>query len=272
MLKARTHRQFTIARRDYALLEIRQIPCLSDNYGYLIRDIETGAVAAIDTPDVDAINDALANTSWRLTHILNTHHHWDHAGGNLALKEKWNCEIIGPRNEADRIPGLDRAVGDGDVVALGASTASVFDTPGHTSGHIIYHFADDNAAFVGDTIFAMGCGRLFEGTPAQMWASLSKIAALPPQTRLYCAHEYTQSNAQFALTVDPHNDALKTRAREVDSLRAAGTPTVPTNVAIEIETNPFLRAEDENLKAAIGMSGASAVDVFAETRRRKDNF
>ncbi len=253
-------------------LEIRQIPCLSDNYGYLIRDEASGAVAAIDTPDVNAINDALAEAGWRLTHILNTHHHWDHAGGNLALKEKWQCEIIGPRAEADRIPGLDRPVGDGDLLAFGQSAAKIFDTPGHTSGHIVYHFPEDEAAFVGDTIFAMGCGRLFEGTPAQMWASLSKIAVLPPATKLYCAHEYTQSNAAFALTVDPHNEELKTRAREVDQLRAEGAPTVPMTLAAELATNPFLRAEDDGLKAAIGMAGASAVDVFAETRRRKDNF
>ena len=253
-------------------LEIRQIPCLADNYGYLIRDAATGAVAAIDTPDVNAINDALANEGWTLTHILNTHHHWDHAGGNLALKDKWQCEIIGPRNEADKIPGLDRPVGDGDIVAFGQSMATVFDTPGHTSGHIIYYFADDGAAFVGDTIFAMGCGRLFEGTPGEMWASLSKIAKLPPETKLYCAHEYTQSNAAFALSVDPHNEELKARAREVDKLRAAGTPTVPTTLAEELATNPFLRAENDALKAAIGMSGAGPVEVFAETRKRKDAF
>ena len=253
-------------------LEIRQIPCLSDNYGYLIHDAATGMVAAVDTPDVNAINDALAAADWRLTHILNTHHHWDHAGGNLALKEKWQCEIIGPRAEADRIPGLDRPVGDGDRVVFGQSTANVFDTPGHTSGHIIYYFAQDEVAFVGDTIFAMGCGRLFEGTPAQMWASLSKIARLPPETKLYCAHEYTQSNAAFALTVDPHNEALKARVREVDQMRSVGTPTVPTTVAVERLTNPFLRADDDALKAAIGMLGAGAVEVFAETRRRKDNF
>ena len=254
------------------MLDIRQIPCLSDNYGYLIRDRASGAVAAIDTPDPEAINAALDEAGWRLTHILNTHHHWDHAGGNLALKEKWGCEIIGPRDEADRIPGLDRPVGEGDVAALGESVAQVIDTPGHTAGHIIYYFAEDGAAFVGDTIFAMGCGRLFEGTPDQMHRSLSKVAALPPETRLYCAHEYTQANAVFALTVDPHNDALKTRAREVDALRAQGEPTVPTTLALELETNPFLRAEDEKLQAAIGMSGADAVAVFAETRARKDNF
>lgn len=221
------------------MLEIRQFPCLNDNYGFLIRDAHSGNVATIDTPDPEAINAELDAAGWRLTHILNTHHHWDHAGGNLALKEKWNCEIIGPKAEADRIPGIDRAVSEGNIIDLGASHAHVFDTPGHTSGHIIYHFAEDNAAFVGDTIFAMGCGRLFEGTPAQMWASLSKIAVLPPETKLYCAHEYTQANAAFALSVDPDNEALKNRAKIVDALRAVGTPTVPTTVAEELATNPF---------------------------------
>lgn len=253
-------------------IEIRQFPCLNDNYGFLIRDAASGAVATVDTPDPNAINDALSAEGWTLTHILNTHHHWDHAGGNLALKDQWGCEIIGPKGEADKIPGIDRAVGEGDMVALGDSQARVFDTPGHTSGHVIYYFADDAAAFVGDTIFALGCGRLFEGTPAQMWNSLNKIAALPPETKLYCAHEYTQANAAFALTVDPDNEALKERAREIDELRADGVPTVPTDVKRERETNPFLRAEDANLQAAIGKTGADAAEVFAETRRRKDSF
>ena len=253
-------------------LIIHQIPCLSDNYGYLIRDEASGATAAIDTPDSEAINDALQDKRWTLTHILNTHHHWDHAGGNLALKEKWSCEIIGPRAEADRIPGIDRLVGDGDTVMLGESKSEVFDTPGHTSGHIIYHFSDDGAAFVGDTIFAMGCGRLFEGTPKQMWSSLSKISALPPETKLYCAHEYTQANAAFALTVDPQNAALKERSREVDALRTEGKPTVPSLLSQEQATNPFLRANDPALANAIGMSGANPVEVFTEIRQRKDNF
>lgn len=253
-------------------IDVHQFPCLSDNYGFLVRDRTDGAVAAIDTPDADAINAALTEKGWRLTHILNTHWHPDHAGGNLALKEQWGCAIVGPAGEASKIPGIDRQVGEGDVVELGATKATVRDTPGHTSGHIIYHFAEDEAAFVGDTIFAMGCGRLFEGTPDQMWASLSKIAALPPATKLYCAHEYTQANAAFALSVDPYNEDLRRRAAEVERLRAAGEPTVPTDVAIELKTNPFLRAEDEGLKAAIDMSGADAVSVFAETRRRKDNF
>ena len=253
-------------------LTIRQFPCLSDNYGYLLHDEESGAVACVDTPDADAINAELEQAGWRLTHILNTHHHWDHAGGNLALKQKWGCEIVGPKAEAARIPGIDRPVGEGDVVMLGASKADVYDTPGHTAGHIVYHFAADGVAFVGDTLFAMGCGRLFEGTPQQMWASLSKVAALPPQTKIYCAHEYTAANAAFALTVDPYNDELKRRAEEVAQLRAAGTPTVPTTLALELATNPFLRAEDSGLKAALGMEGAAAIDVFAETRRRKDTF
>lgn len=253
-------------------IDIRQFPCLSDNYGFLVRDRAAGAVASIDTPDPEAINAALAREGWRLTHILNTHWHPDHAGGNLALKEKWGCEIIGPRGEAAKIPGLDRLVGEGDEIRLGESRARVHDTPGHTLGHIVYHFADDKAAFVGDTVFALGCGRLFEGTPEMMWRSLDKIAAMPPETVLYCAHEYTQANARFALTVDGRNEALIARAAEIDRQRAKGEPTVPTTVAAERATNPFLRSNDTDLQASIGMSGADPVAVFAEVRQRKDNF
>jgi hydroxyacylglutathione hydrolase len=254
------------------MIDIRQFPCLSDNYGYLVRDRETGAVATVDTPDAAAINAALAHEEWRLTHILNTHWHPDHAGGNLALKERWSCQIIGPKREAAKIPGIDEAVEEGDHIRLGASEAIVHDTPGHTLGHIIYHFTDDGAAFVGDTIFALGCGRLFEGTPNQMWASLSKIAAMPPSTKLYCAHEYTQSNARFAVTVDPANDALKRRVEDVDARRARNQPTVPSTVAEELETNPFLRANDKGVQEAVGLKGGDPVSVFAEVRRRKDSF
>lgn len=254
------------------MIDIRQFPCLSDNYGYLVRDRASGAVAAIDTPDAGAINEELARAGWRLTHILNTHWHPDHAGGNLVLKEKWGCRIFGPKGEAEKIPGLDQPLGEGDVVSLGESKARVLDTPGHTAGHIIYHFPDDAAAFVGDTVFALGCGRLFEGAPAQMWASLLKIAALPRETKLYCAHEYTQANARFAVTADPQNRALAARAAEIETKRAAGEPTVPTTVALELETNPFLRADKPGVQAALGMSGADPVAVFAEVRKRKDNF
>jgi hydroxyacylglutathione hydrolase len=254
------------------MLEIRQFPCLKDNYGFLVRDEASGMVATIDTPEPAAINAALAKEGWRLTHILNTHWHPDHAGGNLLLKEKWGCRIIGPKGEAKKIPGIDETVGEGDVVALGESKARIHDTPGHTLGHIIYHFADDGVAFVGDTIFALGCGRLFEGTPQQMWSSLSKIAALPSETRLYCAHEYTQANARFALTVDGGNPALVERAKEVDALRAKGVPTVPTTVAKERAANPFLRAKEPALAASVGLNGADPVEVFTEVRRRKDRF
>lgn len=253
-------------------LEVFQFPCLSDNYGYLIRDEKSGAVATIDTPDVEAINAALDKKGWQLDHIFNTHHHFDHAGGNLALKEQWGCKITGPRAEAERIPGIDREVGDGDVVMLGESKAAVFDTPGHTLGHIVFHFEDDRMAFVGDTIFALGCGRLFEGTPAQMWNSLSKIAGWPAETKLYCAHEYTQANAAFALSVDGKNDDLLKRNEAINVLRAQGKPTVPTTVALELATNPFLRPDALGVRAGVEMPDASIVDVFTEVRKRKDNF
>lgn len=253
-------------------IEIVQIPCLSDNYGYLVHDEATGKVACIDTPDPEAINGALAKYGWQLSHIFNTHHHWDHTGGNLALKEKWGCEIVGPKGEADKIPGLDRVVGSGDTVNLGASSADVSETPGHTAGHIVYLFPDDHAAFVGDTIFALGCGRLFEGTAQEMWSSLSKISAWPSHTKLYCAHEYTAANAQFALSIEPDFQPLLDRAASIHAARDRGEPTVPMTVEEERATSPFLRAGTPELAATLGMTGAHPVDVFAEVRRRKDNF
>ncbi len=255
-----------------AKLEIQRIPARRDNYLWLVREADTDTVAVVDPADAEPIAARCAELGWHLTHILNTHHHGDHTGGNLALKEAFDCVIIGPEADRDRIPGIDIAVGEDDTVALGTQTARVFDVPGHTRGHIAYWFADSDALFCGDTLFAMGCGRLFEGTPAQMWASLSKFAVLPDATRVYCAHEYTQANARFALTVDPDNAALRRRAREVDRLRANGTPTVPSTMGAERATNPFLRAADPALAAAIGLKGADPVAVFAETRARKDRF
>ena len=253
-------------------LTIHMFPCLADNYGYLLHDEEAGVTAAVDTPDAAAIHAQLAAKGWRLTHILNTHHHADHAGGNLELKRRTGCTIVGPRADAARIPGIDVAVGEGDVVELGSHRAAVFDTPGHTRGHIVYHFAANRAAFVGDTLFALGCGRLFEGTPGQMWSSLQKILQWPDDTRIYCAHEYTQSNARFALTVEPQNRALKERAAAVAQLRAAGRATVPSTLGEERATNPFLRPQSRDLRATIELPGAADVDVFAKTRALKDAF
>jgi hydroxyacylglutathione hydrolase len=247
-------------------------PCLADNYGYLLHDSDTGVTAAVDTPDAEEIVRQLAAKGWQLTHILNTHHHPDHAGGNLELKHRTRCTIIGPRADAARIPGIDLRVGEGDVVALGGHRATVFDTPGHTRGHIVYHFASAGAAFVGDTLFAMGCGRLFEGTPGEMWSSLQKILRWPDDTRLYCAHEYTQNNARFAVTVEPGNRALRERVEEVARLRAAGLPTIPSTLGAERATNPFLRPSSGELQATIGLSGAAEVAVFAKTRALKDAF
>lgn len=252
--------------------EIHQFPCLSDNYGFLIHDADEGLTATIDTPDSEMINAALSERGWTLTHILNTHHHFDHVGGNLALKDKWQCQVVGPSADQDRIPGIDLGLADGDIYAFGRYLARVFDVPGHTRGHIAYYFEQAHAAFVGDTLFALGCGRLFEGTPSQMWISLQKLRALPDETIVYCAHEYTQANARFALTVDPDNDALRERAMDVDAMRARGEPTVPTSIGLERRTNPFLRPDSESLRRSLGMTHSTDTEVFAEVRTRKDRF
>ncbi len=254
------------------MLDIHRIPVLKDNYVWLVHEPGAGLTAVVDPAVAEPVEAALRRQGWRLTHILNTHHHGDHTGANLALKAAHGCTIVGPAADRDRIPGIDVAVADGDRYALGGAVAEVFDVPGHTRGHIAFWFADDGALFCGDTLFAMGCGRLFEGTPAQMWRSLGKLKALPGAARVFCAHEYTQSNARFALTVDGGNPALVRRAAEVDALRAAGEPTVPSTIALERATNPFLRADDPALAAAVGLPADDPVAVFAEVRRRKDSF
>lgn len=253
-------------------LQVHQFACLNDNYSWLVHEPEANVTAVVDTPEVAPILRALDQKGWKLTHILNTHWHPDHAGGNDELKAKTGCQIIGPRAEAKRIPSIERPVGDGDEIKFGNATARVFDVPGHTSGHVAYWFAQDKVAFVGDTLFALGCGRLFEGTAQQMWTSLQKLMALPPETKVYCAHEYTQSNARFALSVDPENEALVARSKEIDAMRAKGIPTVPSNIGMELATNPFLRPTSLTLQRSLGMVGADPVEVFAETRRRKDKF
>ena len=254
-------------------LEVHQFPCLADNYGYLIHEPAAGVTAAIDTPEVQPIMQALEATGWRLTHILNTHHHFDHAGGNLELKAAFpDLTIVGAAKDATRIPGIDVQVADGETYQFGELRAVVFDVSGHTIGHIAYNFPEVGKLFCGDALFALGCGRLFEGTPEQMWTSLCKLKSLPDKTAVYCAHEYTQANAAFALTVEPQNEQLLERTKQIDALRAQGKPTVPTTIGLEKATNPFLRPDSPDLQATLNLTGAPLVEVFAETRRRKDRF
>ena len=253
-------------------VKIHQIPTRQDNYVYLLCEAGQGKVAVVDPSDAGPVIDALEEGGLQLTHILNTHHHGDHTGGNLELKEKYGCTIVGARADHERIAGIDVQVGDGDTYMLGDAAATVFDTPGHTTGHIAYWIADAGALFCGDTLFALGCGRVFEGSHEQMWNSLGKLRALPDETLVYCAHEYTQANARFARTIETSNDALKARSARIDTMRAAGEPTVPSTVGEERVTNPFLRADVNTVLRDIGMAGAGPVAVFAEIRTRKDNF
>jgi hydroxyacylglutathione hydrolase len=255
-----------------AALAIELVPLLKDNYAYLLHDRGSGATAVVDPSEADPVMAVAKARGWRLTHILNTHHHWDHSGGNLRIKEATGCTIVGPGPDEARIPGIDIALDDGDRFALGSSAAEVLFIPGHTRGHIAFWFADAQAVFCGDTLFALGCGRMFEGTPQQMWGSLDRLRQLPPETRVYCGHEYTQANARFALTIEPKNIALVTRAQRVNATRAAGHATVPSTMAEERATNPFLRADEPDVAAAVGLAGADPVSVFAEVRRRKDSF
>lgn len=253
-------------------LEIRLFPCLSDNYGVLIHDGVSGVTASIDAPEEAAVEQALQENGWKLTHILVTHHHADHTQGIPGLKAKYGCTVVGPRAEAAKIPDLDEQVGEGDTFDFGRYTAKIFDTPGHTLGHISWWFPDADILFAGDTLFALGCGRVFEGTMEQMWHSLEKLGKLPRETLLYCGHEYTQANAKFALTIEPDNVELKARAVEIDEKRARGEPTIPSSIGAELQSNPFLRADRDEVKMAVGMPNADAADVFAEIRRRKDSF
>ena len=252
---------------------IYQFPCLKDNFGALIHDSRTGATAAIDAPDAEAVIAAAELQGWTLTDALVTHHHADHTQGLPGLKARFpKMRIVGPAKESSRIDGLNVTVGEGDFVHVGEIAARIIETPGHTAGHVAYHFEEDEVAFCGDTLFSLGCGRVFETPLAVMWDSLCKLAALPGQTQIYCGHEYTQANARFALTIEPGNHELVARAENVASLRAAGKPTLPTTIFLELATNPFLRAEQEDVQASLGMLGADPAAVFAEIRLRKDRF
>ncbi len=254
------------------MLEVHQFLCLTDNFGVLVHDAATGATASIDAPEAGPIRKALAEKNWQLTDILVTHHHGDHTQGIPELKDAFpNVRVVGPAKEAAQIGTLDETVKEGDVVSVGGQDAKVIEVPGHTLGHIAYWFEKDGVLFSGDTLFALGCGRGFEAPPDVLYHSLMKLAALPA-TQIYCGHEYTLSNARFALSVDPANENLKTRAEEFGALRAAGHFTLPTRMDLELATNPFLRASDPDVQAGVGLKGADPAKVFAELRERKNHF
>jgi hydroxyacylglutathione hydrolase len=253
-------------------LEIITLPCLSDNYVYLIRDEATGKVAVVDAPEAAPILRELEARKWPLDLILITHHHADHIDGVDALRAATGAKVTGAEADSHRLPALDSAVVEGDHVAFGAANGRVIEVPGHTIGNIAFHFPTDEVLFTADSLMALGCGRLFEGTALQMWDSLSKLAVLPPETRVCSGHEYTESNARFALTIEPQNSALISRVQRVRAARANGQPTVPSSLADELATNPFLRAGRPEVKASLGLPDASDAEVFAEIRRRKDRF
>ena len=246
--------------------------CRTDNIGVLIHDEATGQVASVDVPEAGAVERALREKNWRLTHIIVTHRHSDHIEGIPALKAKTGARVIAPKKAAAQVPQADELVAEGDKVRIGELSASVLDTPGHCADHISFWFPQENALFAGDTIFTLGCGRVSEATPSVLWSSLQRIAALPNETRIWSGHEYTLSNAKFAISVDGTNEALKARYAKIEKLRAADKLTVPTTLAEERATNPFLRAGDPKVQKAVGMAGADASAVFAELRERKNRF
>ena len=250
--------------------QTRLFLCLKDNYGVLLHDPESGATAAIDAPEAAPVEAALKASGWRLTDILVTHHHADHTGGIAELKQRHRCRVVAPHGEAARIPLVDATVRENDEVRVGSLKGRVLETPGHTAGHISYFFPADKLAFVGDTLFSIGCGRVIEGTPEMMWQSLLKLRGLPDDARIYCGHEYTQANIRFAKTIEPANATLNAREREVDKLLADGEPTIPSTIGAEKAANPFLRADVPEVAKSVGLAGTPAWKVFAEIRERKN--
>ena len=252
--------------------EIRLFRCLKDNYGVLLHDPDSGATAAIDAPEAAPIEDALKAAGWKLTDILVTHHHHDHTAGIEALKAKYKCRVVAPAAEAEQIPAVDETVREGDKVSVGKLSANVIETPGHTSGHISYWFDKDQLAFVGDTLFSIGCGRVIEGTPGMMWRSLTKLRDLPDDTEIYCGHEYTLANIRFARTIEPDNPVLAAREAQAQQQSRRRQPTIPVTIGDEKPANPFLRADLPDVAALVGMAGKPAAEVFAEIRARKNKF
>lgn len=253
-------------------LVIFRLPLLQDNYAFILHHLPSTQTAVVDPAEAPPVLAFCAQQGWTLTHIWNTHHHGDHTGGNLALKEATGAQVIGSAQDAKRIPGLDIAVGHGAEFVFGDLPVRVFDVSGHTLGHIAFYLPSLPALFCGDALFSLGCGRMFEGTAPQFWESLRRIKALPDETYLYCAHEYTQANLAFARHLDPDNAALIERGAEIERLRAADEATVPTILGVEKATNPFLRADDAAFAAQLGLANRSATDVFAHLRRTKDHF
>ncbi len=253
-------------------LEVIAVPCLADNYAYLAHNAATGATAVIDVPEAAAILNALRERGWRASHILITHHHSDHIAGVEALAAATGARVLGAAADAHRLPPLDEAYGAGDSLRVGMAEAEVIEVPGHTIGHIAFHFPDSQVVFTADSLMSCGCGRLFEGTPAQMWTSLSRLATLPPETLVCSGHEYAESNIRFALSVDPDNAALQARATRVAALRAKGLPTVPVTLAEELATNPFLRTGDAGIRRRLDMADAPDAEVFARLRAMRDRF
>lgn len=252
--------------------EILTIPCLQDNYAYLIHDSAANVTSLVDAPEAGPILAALVDRGWSLNYVLLTHHHWDHVDGLPDILAAHTAKVIGAKADAHRLPTLDHAVEDGETLTIGSLDCHVFDVSGHTIGHIAFHMPAANAVFTADSLMALGCGRLFEGTPDQMWSSMQKIAALPADTIVYSGHEYTQSNARFAVTVDPDNPDLAKRCADIDAARERGIPTVPSSLALELQTNPFLRPSDPMIRKTLNMMNATDAEVFTEIRKRKDNF
>lgn len=253
-------------------LQIYQFPCRQDNYGVVLHDAAAQVTISIDAPETEAIIDVLESKNLNLTHILTTHHHGDHVEGNEALKARYGCRIIGPKDEQAKVPGIDASYGHGESFDIEGHRIEVIGTPGHTLGQVAYYLPDQGVVFCADALFAMGCGRVFEGTPDMMFQALERLASLPDDTVVYAGHEYTLANAKFALTVDPRNEELIARAQEVEMMRDDGKPTLPTSIALEKRTNPFLRWADPLVRAHLGMEDASDLEVFTEIRARKDRF
>lgn len=254
------------------MLNITQIAALQDNYIYLLNNPETGETAVVDPAEATPVLDYLQQKHWTLKYILNTHQHWDHIGGNPQLQQQTGCQIVASKVDQSRIPRVDIAVQEGDTLFLGRQRLQVLDTPGHTLGHLSYYLPGSKALFCGDTLFGMGCGRLFEGSAEQMWHSLQKIMALPAETQIYCAHEYTEANSRFAYSIEPENSVLLQRVQQIKSLRQQNLSTVPFTLADELATNPFLRTHLPGIQEKLNLAGQTDITVFAALRKLKDHF